>query len=207
MPNAQGICRASELERRRIRRYEAALARLKAKLSAETGSDQTLSAAQTATGPLNRNHETMPSQPAASPDAAPAYPAEGQTAASADILTAFERAIVLKRQWHGAGAKARLEQKYQQALEAGQIAQRELASHIERSLSGKRRANPSIPARLWFAAQRRAGDIALRQALRSARRLGLKRVLDTDLFFAEHCAWYVSFCALSSRLFGAADHV
>lgn len=170
-------------------------------INAGTGSSRALSENQTATSLASRSHETMQLQPAAFRGDAQAYPAEGRLAASADTSTASERATALKKQWRGAGAKARLERKYQQAHEAGRFAQWELASHIARSLFWYRRANPSIPARLWFAVQRRASDIALRQALRSARRLGLKRVSDTDRYFAEHCSWYASLCALGSRLF------
>lgn len=94
-------------------------------------------------------------------------------------------------------------ERYQRFLSeraAGVYAVTQLSHRVQRSLP---RASTSSRATLrtaWVAVHRRAADIALRQARRSVRRLGLTHVADTRGFLRAHVGWYWSFCDLSAWL-------
>jgi len=201
----------SYLEIKRTQRAEDAIFRLEFKPSTDSaGMDlrSLPSDIQMAKDHLGCNHYTMPTQPAAFPDAVQACPAADRTAEDENTSAAYERATAQYKRMRAEACQASFERKYQRHYEAGFVAQRQLVSHIGRSLSAQTQASQTIPARVWLSIHRIAASVAQRQALRSARRLGVKRVSDTQDFFAEHCSWYVSFCEVGRRLFpGATENV
>lgn len=91
--------------------------------------------------------------------------------------------------------------RFERAYQDGVFAAADLSSHIRRSLPVGLLAKRTSLRGFLFSVHRGVAGIALRQVLRSARRLGLKRVEDTKGFVSDHCGWYKTFCAFSGWLY------
>lgn len=81
-------------------------------------------------------------------------------------------------------------------VQDGGLVQLSLANHIYKSLPCYLLANPTTVRKCMFSVHDAVSRIALRQAVKSARRLDLKRVVDTKGFVSDHCYWYRTFCSL-----------
>ena len=133
----------------------------------------------------------------------PASLSDHRTGEEAYIADEFARARAQRIRKRGAAIEA----SFRQWTEEGRYARHGLACHIYRSVPTHIEASPSILSRSWFAIHYKAAEFALDQADQAARRLGLKHVADTADFVARHCGWYLSFCTISSFLFGKAEDV
>ena len=134
--------------------------------------------------------------PASFPAAPPQFLKDLRPEEDTNILALIERAKVQRRRKRG----ARLATECQLYFEDGLYAQSELSNHIWQSLPLHLRASQASLHRFWFSIHHKVSLLALNQALRSARRLGLKRVEDKPRFLAENCRWYVAFCRCSCWL-------
>lgn len=123
----------------------------------------------------------------------PLYRADHHSVEDESRKLSFERAKVQRRRMRDES----LESKHRQAYQDGAFAEFELSRHMRRSLPVALLAKQTTLRWFLFSIHRKASDIALRQAHRSVRRLGLKRVVDTKGFVSDHCGWYMTFCALS----------
>jgi len=132
-----------------------------------------------------------------------ASPGGHQKGAVQDSYSAIAYAIAQARHKRSAAIEARFQSYY----EGGFYARQRLNCHIYKSLPSHLQASTSNLDRSWFAIHYKVAEFALNQADRAARRRGLKHVGDTRDFIARHCGWYLSFCTLSSFLFGKAEDV
>jgi len=109
------------------------------------------------------------------------------------IASRFADAKAQRRHRHAEAIMAQ----YRADFEAGICARRELASHIYKSLPVHFRTSTSSLPRFWYAMHHGVARLALAQVHRSARRLGLKQIEDSEGFVRDHCGWYAAFSALS----------
>lgn len=170
----------------------------------ETGAHPQCQGGQKATGHGDQHLQRPPSPAASSPAGTGACPDRGRPAENRSIHAEFERAKAQCTRMRGAA----LESRYQAGLAAGAYADYDLSRHIRRSIPWPLQASEAILRRFWFSVHHTAALVALRQAHRAARRLGLTRVADTRGFLDRYCRWYGHFCSLSRWLFppGPAAH-
>lgn len=159
----------------------------------ETGPGLPLEEPQKATRHSHKPDGEMPSPPTSLPVEVPACPAPGHEVESESRTRRYEPAKARQTGTHGAVS---MRNKFRQAFDDGDFARAELARHMYQSLPARSPSTPSTLQKWRFSIHRAVAELALRQAQRAARRLGLKRIGDTTGFVSDHCGWYMSFCGL-----------
>ncbi len=145
-----------------------------------------------------REHDCTPPEPRKSSHAVLAdAQSPGHSGEDNNIAAQLASAKALKKRRRDATLTAQ----YRSDLEAGLCARRELADHIHRSIPASLRTSTSILLRFGYAVHCAAARLALAQAHRSIRRLGVKQIEDSAGFVRDHCGWYAAFTAFSRWLY------
>lgn len=160
---------------------------------------------QTATGRDDLHRETPPSNPAASRDGSLSCPAVHRSAADENSAQQLEHAIAQAKRRRDEALSYEFRQRQSRAFADGVFARHDVMCRIYKSQPLWLRASPSILGKTWWRVHHKVATVALLQAHRAVRRLGLTRVPDTKDFVEQHCSWYVSFCAFSNWLFPQKD--
>lgn len=161
-------------------------------INRKMGKGQSQTEPQTARHQADKPAGETPSPTASAPGEAAACPAPALGVEAGSATRLDERAKVQQKCRHGEA----LRRQFSQAFEDGEFARVALAHHIYRSLPARPSSRPSILQKCWFSVHRAVAELALRQAHRAVHQLGLKQIGDTRGFVADHCGWYMSFCAL-----------
>lgn len=159
----------------------------------ETGPGLPPAQHQKAIHQAHRPDDEMPSPPASSCAGVLACPVHTRRVESDSRTRVYAPAKAQQTGKHGA---ASMRNRFHQAFDDGEFARVELARHMYRSLPARSAFTTSRLQKLRFSVHRAVAELALRQAQRAARRLGLKRIGDTTGFVLDHCGWYMSFCGL-----------
>lgn len=169
-------------------------------LNHETDAGLPLQEPQTATG---QDHG-KPGKKLELSEASPAEFAGAQELARMREICNTERPFGLSKAQRISVHVEALRRKDIRDYEAGVVAQMQLSRHIRKSLPVNLRTKKTTLRGFLFAVHYRAAELAYRQALRSVHQLHLKRLVDTQGFFADRCGWYQTFCSLMGWVYAAA---